>query len=340
VRCYCGVPAGQVCLVWHDGNARILGSELVPVTLLGPPGSVASFQRGEERDGGSAVPIAASSGTSTMVSAKYDDSGEIRPVAGRRYEVQSTNFRLAAKELDGYDAWAYQSDKCIRHGSVALITVEDGEVAVVRNNGKRQALGPGRYRLEAPQQVFEKHLYTGVRTTAPEEIVTYDSQRIPIRVKFTVTYEIQDPSKAAQYRGKDTDGDGSNDLDIFLRTACHSCLRASVNHTHILEMGKGGELKRLKEMQEKESREKAVAAGSVVDLEGGVEGTAAFADQFHVAFEHQNHTLVTQLERVGVALIDLSIQDWYGRVFAHLWCHACGLDVAVAFAVWFCRQDD
>ena len=47
-----------------------------------------------------------------------------------------------------------QSDKKILHGSVAMITVEDGEVAVVRNVGKRQTLGPGRYRLELPQQVL------------------------------------------------------------------------------------------------------------------------------------------------------------------------------------------
>ena len=54
--------------------------------------------------------------------------------------------------------------------------------------------------------MYERHLYTGVRTTDPEEIVTYDSQRIPIRVKFTLTYEIQDPSKASQFRSKDADG--------------------------------------------------------------------------------------------------------------------------------------
>ncbi len=39
------------------------------------------------------------------------------------------------------------------------------------------------------------------------------------------------------------------DLDCFLQQACHSSLRASVNHTHILEMGKGGELMRLRKMQ-------------------------------------------------------------------------------------------
>jgi hypothetical protein len=106
--------------------------------------------------------------------------GAPHPV-GRRYEILSSNFRLASKKLDGYDAWAsqvcggifswvygclrafapghtsapsrVQSDKKILHGSVAIITVEDGEVAVVRNVGKRQTLGPGRYRLEVPQQV-------------------------------------------------------------------------------------------------------------------------------------------------------------------------------------------
>ena len=139
-----------------------------------------------------------------------------------------------------------QSAKTIVHGSAATVTVEDGEVAVIRNVGKRQTLGPGRYKLEAPQQVwawsfeclispivaaafalavkhwsrsesvahgpsswccrglqvYEKHMYIGVRTTPPEEIVTYDSQRIPIRVKFTVTYEIRDPARAAQFRSK------------------------------------------------------------------------------------------------------------------------------------------
>ena len=40
-----------------------------------------------------------------------------------------------------------------------------------------------------------------------------------------------------------------SDLDHFLQQACHSSLRASVNHTHILDMGKGGELMKLKKMQ-------------------------------------------------------------------------------------------
>ena len=47
-----------------------------------------------------------------------------------------------------------QSAKTIVHGSAATVTVEDGEVAVIRNVGKRQTLGPGRYKLEAPQQVW------------------------------------------------------------------------------------------------------------------------------------------------------------------------------------------
>ncbi len=102
-------------------------------------------------------------------------------------------------------------------------------------------------------QVYERHLYTGVRTTDPEEIVTYDSQRIPIRVKFTLTFEITDPSRASQFRGdgqssaSSSSTDPASDLDHYLKQACHSCLRASVNHTHILEMGRGGELHRLKE---------------------------------------------------------------------------------------------
>lgn len=58
------------------------------------------------------------------------------------------------------------SQKVIRHGGTAIITVEDGEVAVVRNNGKRQAVGPGRWMLSAPLQVYEKHLYVGVRCVA------------------------------------------------------------------------------------------------------------------------------------------------------------------------------
>lgn len=85
--------------MWHDGNARILGSELVSVTLLGPPSSVPSFSRGTE---GEPVP------TGSSAVSMYDDSLEIRPVSGRRYEIESANFRLANKETDGYDAWASQ----------------------------------------------------------------------------------------------------------------------------------------------------------------------------------------------------------------------------------------
>ncbi len=40
------------------------------------------------------------------------------------------------------------------------------------------------------------------------------------------------------------------------------------------------------------------------------DSNSGFADQFHAAFQQQNQTLMAQLERVGVALIDLSIQDW------------------------------
>ena len=94
-------------------------------------------------------------------------------------------------------------------------------------------------------------------------------------------------------------------------------------------MGKGGELHRLKQSQDQESAIATKATGStatgtgvVTDGSGNSLGylfeddpndDAGFADQFHVAFQQQNRTLMAQLERVGVALIDLSIQDWYGR---------------------------
>ena len=101
--------------------------------------------------------------------------------------------------------------------------------------------------------------------------------------------------------------------------ACHSCLRASVNHTHILEMGKGGELHRLKLSQDQETEDASKASAEDGDGKGSLgslfeddpNNAAGFADQFHVAFQQQNRTLMAQLERVGVALIDLSIQDWY-----------------------------
>jgi len=301
------VPSGKVCLVWHEGEARILGSELVSATPLPPPGSVATLAAAAPSPASSA-PVAGRAKTTGGKKESEETS------VARRYVIESANFRLASRELDGYSAWSNQSDKKISHGAVSIITVEDGEVAVVRNHGKRQAIGPGRYKLEAPLQVFEKHLYTGVRTSAPEEIVTYDSQRIPIRVKFTVTYEIKDASRAAQFRGK---GD-RDDLELFLRTACHAALRASVNHTHILEMGKGSELKRMRDMEVSESKATAAAAGG----SGGGSGAmgslfeepaqtgSGFADQFHVAFQLQYQSLQTQLQRVGVTLIDLSMQDW------------------------------
>jgi hypothetical protein len=234
--------------VWHEGEARILGSEIVMATPLPHPGAVTTTPATASGAPSSvtAPPVASSSSSSLTAFGKKKGDQKEQESSARRYVIESTNFRLASVAVDGYSAWSNQSDKRIQHGAVAIITVEDGEVAVVRNMGKRQAIGPGRYRLEAPLQVYEKHLYTGVRTSAPEEIVTYDSQRIPIRVKFTVTYEIKEPSRAAQFRG--TNG-MSDDLEVFLRTACHAALRASVNHTHILEMGKGSELKRMREME-------------------------------------------------------------------------------------------
>ena len=65
-----------------------------------------------------------------------------------------------------------QSDKKILHGSVAIITVEDGEVAVVRNVGKRQTLGPGRYRLEVPQQVGTLHKHGATPSRCRHAVVT------------------------------------------------------------------------------------------------------------------------------------------------------------------------
>lgn len=184
--------AGKVCLVWHEGEARILGSELVSATPLPVSGhtssSASATATASTITAVAAPPAPSSAAKSGKAGAKGPDAEN---TVARRYVIESPNFRLASVPLDGYSAWSNQSDKKIIHGAVSLITVEDGEVAVVRNNGKRQAIGPGRYRLEAPLQVYEKHLYTGVRTSAPEEIVTYDSQRIPIRVKFTVTYEIK-----------------------------------------------------------------------------------------------------------------------------------------------------
>lgn len=205
------MPSGSICCVWHDGDARILGSETLSAMRLAPPGKTAD-----------APPVFTA--VSALGAAGDPDASVVTPPgkAARRYVIESSNFRLADNERDGYPAWVSLADKVIQHGSVAIITVEDGEVAVVRNQGKRQALPPGRYFLESQTCVYEDHLYVGVRTTPPETVDTYDSQRIPVRLSFTVTYEINNPSRAAQYQG-----DGG--LNAFLQQACHSALRSSVN---------------------------------------------------------------------------------------------------------------
>jgi len=278
------VPQGQVCRVWNHGHAELLGVEVFKATALGAP---------EEAIG---RPTSASLDLGLL---RPEEEGE---AGGQRYLITSNNFHLDD------DPWVNQSSKLIQHGALCIVTVEDGEVAIVRNQGKRQALGPGCYSFSAPERVYERHLYTGVRTTPPQDIVTYDSQRIPIRVKFTVTFEINKPSIACQYQG-----DGG--LDQFLATACHSSLRSSVNQTHILDMGRGNDLKRMKDsetaMEERRSSEEQKKAESELEtlFNAGEEGMD-FHNQFHVAFQHQNQSLTAQLERVGVSLIDLSIQDW------------------------------
>ncbi len=106
------VPSGQVCLVWHDGEARILGLESVLVSTVPPPGG--SFSTGPAS---SAAPSTASS---TASAARGSGSGYVPvPAAAsggagssassvRRYVIESPNFRLASVAQDGYDAWVAQ----------------------------------------------------------------------------------------------------------------------------------------------------------------------------------------------------------------------------------------
>ncbi len=77
----------------------------------------------------------------------------VMTVGRRRYDTCPTVVARVEAVTRRHGRCAAQSDKKIMHGSIAIITVEDGEVAIVRNVGKRQALGPGRYKLESPQQV-------------------------------------------------------------------------------------------------------------------------------------------------------------------------------------------
>jgi hypothetical protein len=62
--------------------------------------------------------------------------------------------------------------------------------------------------------------------------------------------------------------------------------------------------------ESEELRKKTAAEARGLDSLFQEQDAPGFADQFHMAFEHQNASLMAQLERVGVALIDLSIQDW------------------------------
>ncbi len=90
------VPSGQVCLVWHEGEARILGLESVSLSLVPHPGTASATATSSTS---SAAPAAIQSSASAAGTTQS---------SARRYIIESANFRLASVEEDGYEPWALQ----------------------------------------------------------------------------------------------------------------------------------------------------------------------------------------------------------------------------------------
>jgi hypothetical protein len=104
------VPSGQVCLVWHDGEARILGSELASWSVSSLPGAASTGVVGAGAAAtASSSATSASAPTASAAAPPAPPSAPPAPhVSQRRFEIESSNFRLASVELDGYNAWASQ----------------------------------------------------------------------------------------------------------------------------------------------------------------------------------------------------------------------------------------
>ena len=101
--------------MWHDGEARILGSELATWSVSSVPGSASASAHPTAIAAPVITPVSAAGAGAAIatggVPAASFASGATAlttPGTARRYEIVSSNFRLASKKLDGYDAWANQ----------------------------------------------------------------------------------------------------------------------------------------------------------------------------------------------------------------------------------------
>ena len=111
-------------------------------------------------------------------------------------------------------------DPVIEHGSIKIITVNEGLLGVAFDDGELQILPPGRHIVDKPTFMFSAFLSTGQETLPIRSITSLSSDNVGLNFSAAFTIQVVDAKKAVTMLGRDLSG------EIEKRTA------SSININH------------------------------------------------------------------------------------------------------------
>jgi regulator of protease activity HflC (stomatin/prohibitin superfamily) len=203
--------------------------------------------------------------------------------------------------------------RLIIHGSIKIITVRQGVVGVVYDDGRLAILAPGRVVVDRPTYAFAGFLPCGQRTLTIAQVTSLSADNVPLRFDAAITVRVMTPLKAVTMLGMGGDMGGDASSGAFDVAALYSAIQQKSRLALSTIIGNNA--------FSKSRSHSSKAAVDAVDYEdgrggggdggsgGGEQGASGTGFKQHIHDVFLGTFATSMLESCGVAVIDMSIED-------------------------------
>lgn len=135
------------------------------------------------------------------------DGGDAQLLSGDRiYHIDNNLFK--------YVKSVSILDEVIEHGSIKIITVNEGLLGVAFDDGELTIMEPGRHIVDKPTFMFCSFLSTGQETLPIRKITSLSSDNVGLSFSAAFSIQVVDAKKAVSMLGRDLSGEVANRLDV------------------------------------------------------------------------------------------------------------------------------
>ena len=135
------------------------------------------------------------------------DGGDAQLLSGDRIYYIDNNLFKYVKSVSILD-------EVIEHGSIKIITVNEGLLGVAFDDGELTIMEPGRHIVDKPTFMFCSFLSTGQETLPIRKITSLSSDNVGLSFSAAFSIQVVDAKKAVSMLGRDLSGEVANRLDV------------------------------------------------------------------------------------------------------------------------------